>query len=381
MTYDFENPLELARRRRVEQGLSLIDLSDGNPTAHGLSLDWGELADDFAAYLKSRVYKPDSRGLAAAREGIAGYYAGRTPALKISPENVFVVSSTSEAYGLLLSLLCRPGEAVLEPEITYPIFELIAENHAARRLQYSFPPDGFAKSEEIFMDEDLFGQAKALFCISPHNPTGRVADRESQFLKFGNFPVIVDEVFAEFTAEGCAVPPLGALFTERPVFHLNGISKMCGLPDFKIAWIALNDCARERYARSLEFLNDLYLNASYPIQSLVPGILPHAAEYRQLVQKRIQTNLAIADEVLGTCSFISCHHPQAGATLFPRVPAGTDEESFMLSLLERGVSVHPGYYYNWERDCRLVLSLLLRPEFFAEGLGILRHHLAGTFPR
>lgn len=376
--YSATNPLEHARLERAKRGYPLIDLSDANPTAHGLSIDWRGLAENFCSYLQTRHYQPDSRGLLSARAAVARYYAERSPSMPISPENIFLVASTSEAYHLLLTLLCQPGDSVLEPQVCYPLFEYLRESHSVKHESYTFTPQLAAQDPLLSVSRSALNRAQALFVISPHNPTGSTLKSFSPEVAESRIPLIVDEVFSEFYPDIQSAPPAGTIYPENPVFHLNGISKMCGLPDFKLAWIALNDCAASAWGDKLEFLNDLYLNASYPVQSLLPRILSNRQQYRDLVMTRIRTNLAAFEKMVSGTSRMTHLPYHGGMMLFPHIETIQEQDSFLLALLDRGVSVHPGYYYNWEGDFRVAISLLLEPGRFIEGIHTLSDYLKET---
>lgn len=368
------NPVEKARLRHLALGLPLIDLSDGNPVTQKLSLEWEFLADSFSGYLRDRNGSADARGVQVAREAVVAYYRERSPAFSLTAENIFIVSSTSEAYGLLMTLLCEPGDTILEPQVSYALFEVISSTHFLTRRSYANPPPGISNLSGSALS-DLLLNASAIFAISPHNPCGDVILQAEPEISSSGLPLIVDEVFTEFSLSGEPFPPAGIFYPDNPVFLLNGISKMCGLPDFKISWIALNNCALERYGKRLEFLNDIYLSASFPIQQLLPEILDRRHTYRALVIERINRNYQTFSDIFRRCPQVWHQAPVGGTTIFPRIETPLDQELFLLALLDRGVSVHPGYYHNWEDDFRLAISLQLEPAQFEVGINILRQHI------
>src|SRR5262245_438947 len=119
------NHIELARQRAAA-GAGYIDLTSSNPTHQGLIFPPDVLRDAADRYLRARRYDPDPRGALAAREAIVRYYAGRKPPLSLTTDELFITASTSEAYGLLFALLGAPGDNVLAPAVSYPLFEYLA---------------------------------------------------------------------------------------------------------------------------------------------------------------------------------------------------------------------------------------------------------------
>lgn len=364
-----ENRIEVRKRLRLQDGASIIDLSDGNPTNHGVRGQWEPLQSAFSEYLESRRYEADPRGTRKARESIARYYRERTPSYTIDPESIFITASTSESYSLLFTLLCDPGDNCLVPEITYPLFDQLAESRHVELRTFRFSPDcEFRWSGEI-LDSVIDQRTRAILNVSPHNPTGICCRDISTIIRETGLPLISDEVFSEFPGKGGPIPVAGNLYSDVPVFHLNGISKMFSLPDFKLGWIALNSPAAERYAARLEFLNDLFLSASYPMQYMLPDIFRLGARNNSAQRIRVHENMQLALSAFAhSGKRIACQEPDAGVYLFPRIDTTEEHESFILRLLDAGVSVHPGYFYGWEKDLRIVISCLLEPETFAEGI-------------
>ena len=185
-------------------------------------------------YWPTRRYTPDPRGLPAARGTIVDYYARRTPPCLLDAQSVFLTASTSEAYGLLFALLAEPGDNILAPDVTYPLFEYLAEIYRVELRPYRLDETRRwqVNSESLYAQVD--GRTRGILIISPHNPTGMIVQSPIAALDELGLPVICDEVFAEFTYHAPHTPPLATLHTRIPIFMLNGISKMFALPDLKL---------------------------------------------------------------------------------------------------------------------------------------------------
>jgi aspartate/methionine/tyrosine aminotransferase len=361
------NRIELARRRAVVQP-GYIDLTSSNPTHQGLLFPAETLAAAAARYLATRRYDPDPRGAQAAREAIARYYAGRVPALPLAPEDVFITASTSEAYALLFTLLAQPGDNLLAPSVSYPLFEyLAAANHVELRPYVLDEARGWRidpASLRLQADE----RTRAVLVVSPHNPTGVVVRQALPSLAALGLPVICDEVFAAFPYAAPDVPPFGALHPALPVFHLNGISKMFALPDLKLGWIALNGPASASYGERLEVLNDTFLSASYLTQALLPEIFQAGVPFVAALQAHVRANLDVALGILAHSDRIHAAPPDGGYYLFPAVEGWDDEEELVVHLLDHGVLVHPGYFYGYERGTRIMISCLTETSHLQAGI-------------
>lgn len=368
------NRLERARRRAGRY----IDLTSSNPTHHGLLFPADILRAAADGYWEARRYEPDPRGQLAARRAVAADYARRTPPLEASPDEIFLTASTSEAYGLLFALLTEPGDNVLGPNITYPLFEHLAAVHHIRLRTYELleSPQGW-RIHAPSLTAAADGRTRAVLIVSPHNPTGMIVQRPLPELRRLGLPVICDEVFAAFPYRVPTVPPLGALHPELPVFHLNGISKRFALPDLKLGWIALNKPAAAAFGARLEILNDAFLGANALAQFMLPTLFERGEAFVAAMRARFRAALTMALDLLQRTPNVTVQPPDGGYYLFPQVAGWDDEEALALHLLEQGVLVHPGYFYGCEQDgARIMLSCLTEPTRLRAGLEILTRSVA-----
>lgn len=359
-----ENPIEQARRNTRDY----IDLTSSNPTQQGLLFPAGVLRDAASSYWETRRYSPDPKGSPAARKVITNYYLQRTPSVALDPDHIVITASTSEAYGLLFTLLTEPGDNVLGPAITYPLFEHLAEAHHVELRAYDMDElRGWAIDEDSLLDI-ADERTRAVLIVSPHNPTGMIVQRPLPALDQLNLPVICDEVFAEFTFAAQATPPFHALHPRLPAFVLNGISKMFALPDLKLGWVAMNTPAHAQFGERLEFLNDAYLSANSLTQHMLPALFEHGMTFVQEMRTRINASLAMALELLSVCPAIEVNAPAGGYYLFPKVHGWDDEEALVLHLLQHGVLAHPGFFYGNPAGAHLMISCLTEPAMLCEGL-------------
>jgi len=360
------NELELARQRRLAAG-GYVDLTSSNPTEQGLLFPPDVLQGAAAGFWESRRYRPDSRGAHAARAAVVAYYAGRTPPLALGPDDVFLTASTSEAYALLFALLADPGDNLLAPRVTYPLFDYLAALRNVELRSYDLLEEEGWRIDGRSLLAAADARTRGVLLVSPHNPTGAVVTEPVAALSALGLPVICDEVFAPFAYAIPAVPPLAVLHPELPVFTLNGISKLFALPDLKLGWVALNRPARALAPR-LELLNDTFLGANSLSQHMLPALFAGGAGFVAGMVGRVRANLDLALARLAGHPRIAAGPPQGGYYLFPAVRGWPDEEALALHLLDHGVLAHPGYFYGDVPGTHLMLSALTAPEPFAAGI-------------
>lgn len=352
------NRIECACAARRQANLPLLDLTDTNPTRHGYLFPPKVLSHCAFLYWEKRLYQPEARGSLEARQEIVKYYSARQPSFPISCQQVFLTSGSSESYSLLFSLLCEPGDNILAPQVTYPLFDLLAAHHRLQLKPYKLIEERGWDIDEQSLLEAADNRTRAALIISPHNPTGNIQSRRLEALAKLKIPIICDEIFAAFCYACAQTPVLGALYPELPVFHLNGISKMFALPDLKLGWIALNQAAEEAYADRLELLNDLFLSANSLVQSMLPSIFAQGQSFMEQMQSRINENVSLALSLLQSSPQFKVQPPDGAYFLFPKLVSGIDEEEFVLALIARGGLVHPGYFYGEAEGSHIMISCL-----------------------
>ncbi len=361
------NRIEQARQR-MAAGAGYIDLTSSNPTHQGLRFPPDILQAAAATYWSNRRYQPDPRGLHAARSAVARYYAARTPPLILPEDAIYLTASTSEAYSLLFALLADPGDNVLAPDVTYPLFDYLAELRGVELRAYHLDEQQGWQIDSASLLAQADARTRAVLLISPHNPTGAVIQAAIPVLTQMAVPLICDEVFAPFTYGVANVPPLAALHPNTPVLLLNGISKMFALPDMKLGWIALNTPAQNLYGERLELLNDTFLGASGLIQTMLPALFARGMPFVAAMVERVRATMDEARRQAVVCDWLEMPTPDGGYYLLPAVRGWDDEEELVLFLLEHGVLVHPGYFYGDVPGIHIMLSALTEPGTFARGL-------------
>lgn len=364
------NPLALALARARAASRPLLDLTESNPTRAGIPYA-GEAILGALAAPGALVYEPSPFGLAAAREAVARDLASFGPA--VDPARVLLTASTSEAYAFVFKLLCDAGDEVLVPVPSYPLFEHLARLEGVRAVPYRLAYDGAWHVDVDSARRAITARTRALVVVSPNNPTGSYLKRtELEALASLGLPIVSDEVFARYPLRddpGRARSALEAAGAPL-VFALGGLSKLAALPQMKLAWTAVaGEEARVAAALArLEIVADAFLSVGTPVQHALPALLASRGLAEDAVRARTRANLAVArGAVAGSAASLLDVEGGWYATL--RVPGTRAEQEWALALLEEdGVHVHPGHFFDFEREAYLVVSLLTPPADFEQGV-------------
>lgn len=368
------NRLYTEYEKAVSAGKPVVDLISTHLAEQGWVFPQERLETILAdAAPRARIYRPDPLGLRSAREAIAGYY--RTAGIPASAEQVLITPGTSLSYFYCFKLLANPGEEILCPRPSYPLFESIAELAGLRLRYYRLQESRGWEIDLDHLESQISTRTRALVLISPHNPTGMVAGR--QFLEElaavacrHDLPVLADEVFSEFLYDLEALPRPAA--TPAPlVFTLNGLSKMVGLPGLKLGWILLSG-RPARVRRSLEVLeliSDTFLPVNDLVQHMVSGILEGREAFAFGLRPWLLRCRQIAGDRLSQYPGVHFTLPRGGFYLTLKVgEAEFDEEALCIELLRKsGVLVHPGYFYDMP-PAHLVLTFALQHELLDRSL-------------
>ncbi len=370
------NALALALEARRAARAPVLDLTLSNPTRAGLPYARAEILAALADP-GSLVYAPEPFGLAAARAAVSEWWTEQRIALV--PERVALCASTSEAYGFLFKLLCDPGDEVLVPQPSYPLFEHLARLDAVRLVPYRLAYDGAWHIDFDSLDRARTPRTRAVLVVSPNNPTGSYVKRdELARLAATGLPLIADEVFAGYPLSDDARRATTALeATDALVFSLGGLSKLAALPQMKLAWICAGGpdaLVAEAFAR-LELVADTYLSVATPVQLALPRLLATRHTVENAIRARSRANLqSLIGALAGSAASVLV--PEGGWYACVRLPRVADEERWVVDLLERdGVLVQPGWFYDFEDEPFIVVSLITPEAQLASGAAVLRRHV------
>ena len=361
---------QLDERRR--QGLPVLDLTESNPTRCGFAPE-REILQSLQDP-QSLVYEPDPRGPLRARQAVCEYYAAR--GVSVTPEQVFLTTSTSEAYTFAFRLLADPGDSVIAPQPSYPLFDFLAGINDLEVVSYSLQYNSEWRMDLDDVSDGWVPRAKAMIVVHPNNPTGSYVkpcelEYAIQCCRQNEGALIADEVFADFALEaGGDLVPSHAAVSEVLTFTLSGLSKISALPQMKLGWMVVTGPEKELKTalERLEVIADTYLSVSAPIAHALPALLEFRKTIQPRIMERLKSNLFWLDQQTARCREVARLKIEGGWYAVLKVPETVSDEDWAVEFLTvEGVLVHPGHFYDFPDDGHLVLSLLTEESVFREG--------------
>ena len=353
-------------------GRAVIDLTISNPTRAGIRYDANAILESLRNE-RSLDYDPQPKGMPAARNAVVDYYRARSE--KVDPGSLVLTSGTSEGYSYIFRLLANPGDEILVPKPSYPLFDFLADLQDVKLVPYPLLYDHGWQIDFHSLEKAIGPATRGIVLVNPNNPTGSYVssgdrDRLNEVCVKHRLALIVDEVFLDYALDNTPRPSFatngGAL-----TFTLSGLSKISALPQMKLAWIAVSghaDLANAAIQR-LEVIADTYLSVGAPVQLAARTMLDQRRAVQSQILGRVRENLTELDRHFAsqkTCSRLAV---EGGWYAILRVPVTQSDEEFTVALLRnKGVLVHPGHFYDFPQDGFLVLSLIAPPSDFGEGL-------------
>ena len=353
-------------------GVSVLNLTESNPTAAGIPYPADlltPLADPAAL-----TYDPHPFGLVAARAAVAADFARRSA--QVDPAHVVLTASSSEAYTWLFKLLCNPGECVLVPRPSYPLFEHLTQLEGVRIEPYDLEYHGRWQVDFSSL-ENAPADTRALLVVTPNNPTGSYITREerdrlSTLCAARSWALVADEVFADYRLDADdPLTDLAASASDCLTFSLGGFSKSLGLPQLKLGWMVAGGPAdlRDAALARIELIADSFLSVGTPVQVATASLLTRGAGIRTAIHARVTGNLALLRRVARDFPACEVLRVEGGWSAVVRVPATRSEEQVVLDLLEQErILVHPGYFFDFHHEAYIVVSLLTAPDVFADAV-------------
>jgi alanine-synthesizing transaminase len=368
------NALSLALAELRAQKTEIFDLTISNPTEAGIRPDPNAILPALVNP-DAMLYDPQPRGLLSAREAVCRYYHESHHVDDLNPDRLILTTSTSEAYSYVFRLLSNPGDEILVPKPSYPLFEFLADLSDVKLVPYPLIYDHGWQIDSHSLAQAATPRSRAIIVVHPNNPTGSYASNSevvelNRISREKNLALIVDEVFLDYAHDGSPRPSY-VTNTDVLTFTLSGVSKISALPQMKFAWLAITGpdaIVRDASAR-LEIIADTFLSMNAPIQLAASVLLDQRKRVQPILIDRVRVNLAELDRQLQ-------HHPSCvrlktdgGWYVILRVPVvATDEQLAIRALREAQVSVHPGHFYDFAGDGHLILSLITEPSIFRGGL-------------
>ena len=354
------------------RGKRLFDLTASNPTECGFEYD----SEAILAALRNPAalrYEPNPKGLESARLAVTEYYSAR--AAIVSADDIVLTTSTSEAYSFVLRLLCNPGDELLIPAPSYPLFGFLADIQDVKLVRYPLVYDHGWQIDLHSLQQAITARTRGVIVVNPNNPTGHFTKEKemaalNEFCVARGMALIADEVFLDFALGDTKMVSFagneGAL-----TFAMSGLSKIAGLPQMKMAWVIASgpEGLRRRALERLEVIADTYLSPNAPVQLATPAFLEQRHGFQRQLMARVRKNLAELDRQLALQKSCGRLEVEGGWYAVLRVPAtGSDEELAIELLTKQDVYVHPGHFFDFSGDGYLVVSLIARQDEFAEGM-------------
>jgi aspartate/methionine/tyrosine aminotransferase len=367
------NRLSEALDRHRSDGKLVLDLTASNPTQCGFDYDGPGLLKSLSNPA-ALAYEPDPRGLEVARQAVGAYYAER--GLEIPLDNIFLTTSTSEAYSFVFRTLCNPGDELLIPAPSYPLFGFLADIQDVKLARYPLLYDHGWQIDFHALEQAITARTRGVIVVHPNNPTGHFTKTEeisrlNRICSERGLAILADEVFLDFSLTSARpasfVGNAGAL-----TFAMSGLSKIAGLPQMKAAWLITSgpESLRKEAIGRLEMIADTYLSMNAPVQNAMPTFLDQRRAFQQQLMRRVRENLAELDGGLAKQKSCSRLAVEGGWYAVLRVPAMRPDDDLAVELLEsKNVYLHPGHFYDFPTDGYLVVSLITATSIFAEGIG------------
>jgi alanine-synthesizing transaminase len=362
-----------AQRELQRAGREVLDLTVSNPTRAQLAFNTGEILAALSNP-KAMDYDPQPKGLLSARQAVADYYRNQAGTLDLDPESIVLTTSTSEGYSYVLRLLCNPGDEILVPKPSYPLFEFLADLQDVKLVEYPVLYDHGWQIDFPSLHQAVTSRTRAIVLVHPNNPTGSYvspSERESlsEFCREHGLSLLVDEVFLDYALDGNPRPSF-VTNQEALTFTLSGVSKISGLPQMKLAWVVASGPPEKLRAAldRMEVIADTYLSMNAPIQLAAPTLLAQRKNIQPLLIDRVRQNLQEFDRQLADQKTCQRLQVEGGWYAVLRVPATQSDEDLAIEILRQAsVLVHPGHFYDFPSDGYLVLSLITPLLDFEEG--------------
>ncbi|MFZ3199795.1 MAG: pyridoxal phosphate-dependent aminotransferase [Candidatus Acidiferrales bacterium] len=365
------NRLSEALARHRAGGKPLLDLTASNPTTCGFDYDREKILRALANP-SALAYEPNPKGLEIARRAVAEYYV---PRRDVPIENIFLTTSTSEAYSFVFRTLCNPGDELLVPAPSYPLFDFLADIEDVKLARYPLIYDYGWQIDFDALEQAITPRTRGMIVVHPNNPTGHFTKPEevarlNEICSGRGMALIADEVFLDF-AFGEHRPTSFAANSGALTFTLSGLSKISGLPQMKIAWLITSgpEPAKTQALARLEVIADTFLSMNAPSQWATPIFLDERHGFQKQLMARARKNLAELDRQLTAQKSCGRLEVEGGWNAVLRAPATRSDEELAIELLEKkDVYVHPGHFFDFPAEGHLIVSLITPEPAFSEGI-------------
>lgn len=329
----------VAEARKIEaSGRTVRYLNIGDPIIFGFRTPPHMIeAVERAMHDGDNGYAP-SVGILKAREAVTAECVQR--GMPMNPDRVVVTSGTSEGIELALTALAGPGDDVLIPVPTYPLYTAVLAKIGARAVFYRTDERRGWQPDVDHIRSLITPSTRALVVIDPNNPTGATYSSEARRALVDlsyqhNFPLLADEVYADLAFDG-PVRAIAALNPDAPVITFSSLSKAYLAPGWRAGWLAVAETDRlDEVLAGIKKLADGRLCSTGPMEHALAAALTGDRSHQQAFRDALRERARLTFDAMNAIEGMTCVEPTAAFYAMPRValPAGKTDEDFVLGLL------------------------------------------------
>jgi alanine-synthesizing transaminase len=279
-----------------------------------------------------------SPGIPAAREAVAADWTRQ--GFPAHPERVLITAGASEGIELALTALADPGDAVLVPMPTYPLYTAVLAKIGAEAQYYRADPDNGWLPDLEHLESLITPRTRALVVIDPNNPTGAVYPEAVRraiiaLAERHGLTILADEVYADLAYAG-PVAPLGSYAPDAAIISFSSLSKAYLAPGWRAGWMVVGRTPRlDDLLAAIKKLADGRLCSNGPAQYAIAPALLGDRSHQETFRRELAERAALTTATLGAIPGMSVVAPAGAFYAMPKVtlPPGDTDEHYVLELL------------------------------------------------
>ena len=336
-TYAIRNIV--AEARKVEAaGRTVQYLNIGDPIPFGFQTPPALVDAMVRAERDNRNGYVPSPGIPEARAAVAEDWTRQ--GFPAEADRVLITAGTSEGIELALTALVDPGEAVLVPRPTYPLYTAVLAKIGAEASYYRKDPANSWLPDLDHLESLIGPRTRALVVIDPNNPTGAVypdATRRAliELADRHGLVVLADEVYGDLAYDG-PVAPMGSLAPDAAILSFSSLSKAYVAPGWRAGWMVVGRTPRlDPLLAAVKKLADGRLCSNGPAQYAIAPALLGDRGHQIVLRAALKERAAVTAQALNAVPGITCVAPAGAFYAMPKVaiaPGDTDEH-YVLDLL------------------------------------------------
>jgi alanine-synthesizing transaminase len=329
----------VAEARKVEAaGRKVRYLNIGDPVTFGFQPP-PHLVEAVNRAIRDGIngYAP-SVGILPAREAVAAECTRR--GMPLDADRVVITAGTSEGIELALTAIAGPGDEVLLPVPTYPLYTAVLAKIGARPVFYTTDPAHRWVPDVQEIRRLITPGTRAIVAIDPNNPTGALypPDVRRALLEAAdefNIPLLADEVYADLAFDG-PVDALARANADAPVITFSSLSKAYLAPGWRTGWLAVGRTDRlDDVLAAIKKLADGRLCSTAPMEHAIVAALDGDRAHQQVFRSELRARADLTTSRLNAIEGVSVVAPSAAFYAMPKValPPGRTDEDYVLALL------------------------------------------------